>query len=132
MQGFGALSKAALAPGALDEKTKELIAMALGVAARCDPCLGYHAQALVRRGCTLAELEELLGVCVSLGGGPALMYGANAVAGYEELGGGKGPVQVGKKQLELGDRGLAAPVAAHQRATKTPYSSLASSSQRYR
>ena len=49
-RGFGALSQAALADGALDKKTKELIAMALGVAARCDPCLGYHAQALVRHG----------------------------------------------------------------------------------
>src|SRR5690554_6232928 len=41
MQGFGALSQATLAPGALDEKTKELIAMAIGVANRCDACLGF-------------------------------------------------------------------------------------------
>lgn len=93
-RGFGALSHAALADGALDKKTKELIAMALGVAARCDPCLGYHAQALVRLGCTRAELEEMLGVCVYMGGGPALMYAANALAAYEEFGGEKAPVQV--------------------------------------
>ena len=93
-RGFGALSQAALADGALDKKTKELIAMALGVAARCDPCLGYHAQALVRLGCTRAELEEMLGVCVYMGGGPALMYAANALAAYEEFGGEKAPVQV--------------------------------------
>ena len=78
MQGFGALSKAALAPGALDEKTKELIAMAIGVANRCDACLGFHAKALVRLG-------EMLGVAVYMGGGPSLMYAANALAAFEEF-----------------------------------------------
>lgn len=85
MQGFGALSKAALAPGALDEKTKELIAMAIGVAVRCDACLGFHAKALVRLGATPQELREMLGVAVYMGGGPSLMYAANALAAYEEF-----------------------------------------------
>lgn len=85
MQGFGALSKAALAPGALDEKTKELIAMAIGVANRCDACLGFHAKALVRLGATPAEFREMLGVAVYMGGGPSLMYAANALAAYEEF-----------------------------------------------
>ncbi|HRF84124.1 MAG: carboxymuconolactone decarboxylase family protein [Xanthomonadales bacterium] len=85
MQGFGALSKAALAPGALDEKTKELIAMAIGVAARCDDCLGFHAKALVRLGATPEEFREMLGVAVYMGGGPSLMYAAHALAAYEEF-----------------------------------------------
>ena len=89
MQAFHALSQAGQGDGALDKKTKELIALALGVAARCDPCLGYHAQALVRLGCTRAELEEMLAVCVYMGGGPSLMYAANALAAYEEFGGEK-------------------------------------------
>ena len=84
-RGFGALSQAALAEGALDKKTKELIAMALGVAARCNPCLGYHAQALVRLGCTRAELEEMLGVCIYMGGGPALMYVAEAMQAWDQF-----------------------------------------------
>ena len=81
MQAFHALSQAG--------QGEELIALALGVAARCDPCLGYHAQALVRLGCTRAELEEMLAVCVYMGGGPSLMYAANALAAYEEFGGEK-------------------------------------------
>ncbi len=85
MQGFGALSKAAMAPGVLDEKTKELIAMAIGVAARCDACLGFHAKALVRLGATPEEFREMLGVAVYMGGGPSLMYAANAMAAYEEF-----------------------------------------------
>jgi len=85
MQGFGALSKSALAPGALDEKTKELIAMAIGVASRCDACLGFHAKALVRLGATAEEFREMLGVAVYMGGGPSLMYAANALAAFEEF-----------------------------------------------
>lgn len=87
MRGFSALAQAALKPGALDKKSKELIAMALSVAARCDPCLGYHAEALVKLGCTRAELEEMLGMCVYMGGGPALMYAARALEAYEQFGG---------------------------------------------
>jgi AhpD family alkylhydroperoxidase len=85
MQGFGALGKAAMAPGTLDEKTKELIAMAIGVANRCDGCLGFHAKALVRLGATPEEFREMLGVAVYMGGGPSLMYAANAMAAFEEF-----------------------------------------------
>jgi AhpD family alkylhydroperoxidase len=86
-RGFSALAQAATKPGALDAKTKELIAMALSVAARCDPCLGFHAEALVKHGCTRAEFEEMLGMCVYMGGGPALMYAAHALQAFEEYGG---------------------------------------------
>ena len=89
MQGFNAMAGAAGKAGALDAKTKELIAMALSVAARCDPCVGYHAKALVKLGATRAELDEMLGMCVYMGGGPSLMYAAEAIAAYEEFGGEK-------------------------------------------
>ena len=89
MQGFNAMAQAAGKSGALDAKTKELIAMALSVAARCDPCVGYHAKALVKLGATRAELDEMLGMCVYMGGGPSLMYAAAAIAAYEEFGGEK-------------------------------------------
>jgi AhpD family alkylhydroperoxidase len=86
-RGFSALAKAATAPGVLDAKAKELIAMALSVASRCDPCLGFHAQALVKLGASRAEFEEMLGVCVYMGGGPSLMYAAKALRAFEEAGG---------------------------------------------
>ena len=89
MQGFNAMAGAAGKDGVLDAKTKELIAMALSVAARCDPCVGYHAKALVKLGATRAELDEMLGMCVYMGGGPSLMYAAAAIAAYEEFGGEK-------------------------------------------
>ena len=85
MRAFSALAGAATCDGALDKKTKELIAMALSVAARCDPCLGYHAEALVKLGATRAEFEEMLGMCIYMGGGPSLMYAANALQAFEEF-----------------------------------------------
>ena len=84
MKGFDAMAGAALRDGALSEKTKELIALALGVAAHCDGCLGFHVKALARLGATRAEVEEALGVAIYMGGGPALMYAADALAAYEE------------------------------------------------
>ena len=85
MQGFGAMARGAMGAGALDEKTKELIAMAIGVAARCDGCIGFHAKALVRLGATPEEFQEMLGVAVYMGGGPSLMYAAHALEAFEEF-----------------------------------------------
>jgi AhpD family alkylhydroperoxidase len=85
MKGFSDLARAATQDGALDKKTKELIALALGVAARCDACIGFHAQTLVKLGTTKAELEEMLAMAVYMGGGPSLMYSANALAAFEEF-----------------------------------------------
>ena len=84
MKAFGELGRAALAPGVLDSKTKELIALALGVATRCDACIGFHTQALVKLGATRQELDETLGVVTYMGGGPSLMYAAGAVAAFDE------------------------------------------------
>jgi AhpD family alkylhydroperoxidase len=85
MKGFGDLARAATRDGALDKKTKELIAIALGVAAHCDACIGFHVQALIALGTTKSELEEALGMAVYMGGGPSLMYSANALAAFEEF-----------------------------------------------
>lgn len=85
MKAFGALGAAATAPGVLDAKTKELIALALSVAVRCDPCIGFHAKALVKLGATRQELDETLAVATYMGGGPSLMYAASAVAAFDEF-----------------------------------------------
>jgi AhpD family alkylhydroperoxidase len=85
MKGFGALAQAATREGALNKKTKELIALALGVAAHCDACIGFHVESLVKLGTSRAELEEALGMAVYMGGGPSLMYAADALGAYEEM-----------------------------------------------
>lgn len=85
MKSFADLGRAATAAGTLDAKTKELIALALSVAARCDPCIGFHTRALVKLGATRQELDEALGVTTYMGGGPSLMYAAHAIAAFDEF-----------------------------------------------
>jgi AhpD family alkylhydroperoxidase len=85
MKAFGDLGKAATRSGALDKKTKELIALALAVAVRCDACIGFHVAALVKLGTSKAELEEALGMAIYMGGGPSAMYSANALAAFDEF-----------------------------------------------
>ena len=85
MSGFSAMTQAAMKDGALPKKTKELIALALGVAARCDGCLGYHAEALVKLGATRQEVAETLAVAIQMGGGPSLMYAADAFTAFQQF-----------------------------------------------
>lgn len=85
MKSFGELGRAATTGGVLDRKTKELIALALSVAARCDPCIGFHTQTLAKLGATRQEVDETLGVAVYMGGGPSLMYAASAIAAFDEF-----------------------------------------------
>jgi AhpD family alkylhydroperoxidase len=85
MQGFSALAKAALAPGEISALNKELMALAIGVSSRCDACIGFHIKALIKLGVTRAQLMETLAVCTYMGGGPTLMYAAEAVRAYEEF-----------------------------------------------
>jgi len=84
MKSFTQLSQAATRDGALSKKTKELIALALGVAAHCDGCIGFHVAALTKLGVTREELEEALGMAVYMGGGPSLMYAADALGAFEQ------------------------------------------------
>ncbi len=85
MQGFSAMARGALQDGALSELQKELIALAIAVTQRCDACVGFHVKALIRLGATREQVMETLGVCTYMGGGPALMYAAEAVRAYEEM-----------------------------------------------
>lgn len=87
MAGFSALAKGAVSDGVLDEKTKELIALAIGVSQRCDGCIGFHAKALVRLGATRTEVAETMAMAVYMGGGPVLMYAADALRAYDQFAG---------------------------------------------
>ena len=85
MLGFGQLARASMAEGALSAKTKELIALAIGVTQHCSGCVGFHVKALHKLQCTRAELEEMLSVCVYMGGGPALMYVAEVLKAWDAM-----------------------------------------------
>lgn len=84
-KGFSELAKAAIAPGVLDSKTKELIALAIGITARCDGCLAFHVKAAKKYGATREEVIETIGVAVYMGGGPSMIYGAEALSAFDNL-----------------------------------------------
>jgi AhpD family alkylhydroperoxidase len=84
-KGFAALHGASLADGALDGKTKELIAMAIAVSTQCDGCISSHAKAAVRLGASKQEAAETLGVTLLMGGGPSSIYAPRAYAAFCEF-----------------------------------------------
>lgn len=85
LNGSFNLSQAAFKEGSIDKKTKEMIALALGVANRCDGCIGFHIQTLVRLGVSRQELSEILGVAIYMGGGPSLMTAAEALKAFDQF-----------------------------------------------
>ena len=84
-KGWGGLSKAAFADGALDRKTKELIAFAIGVVEGCDGCIASHGQAAARAGASPQEAAEAIGVTFLMHGGPATIHGARAYDAFCEF-----------------------------------------------
>ncbi len=84
-KGFGEFHHAAFATGALDVKTKELIAFAIGVIQRCDGCIASHAEGAARAGATRQEAAEAVGVAMLMNGGPATIYGPRAYAAFCEF-----------------------------------------------
>ncbi len=85
MKAFSALSRDAMKAGEVSELHKELIALAIGVATHCEGCIGFHAKALARLGASRQQVMEALAVTVYMGGGPALMYAAEAVHAFDEF-----------------------------------------------
>jgi AhpD family alkylhydroperoxidase len=85
MKGFQTLGQAVMKPGALDTKTKELIGLALAVAARCDACIAGHTRNAIESGATKEEIIEALGVTILMGGGPSLAYSTHALEAMEQF-----------------------------------------------
>ncbi|HYA73257.1 MAG TPA: carboxymuconolactone decarboxylase family protein [Roseiarcus sp.] len=85
MKAFSAIAQAALAPKALDAKTKELIALAVSIAVRCDDCVAFHTKAAVERGATREEVLETLGMAIYMGAGPSAMYASHALGAFTQF-----------------------------------------------
>jgi AhpD family alkylhydroperoxidase len=85
MKAFAGIAQAALKPGSLDAKTKELIALAISVAVRCDDCISFHAKAASERGASADEILETLGMAIYMGAGPSVMYAAHALEAYKQF-----------------------------------------------
>ncbi len=85
MKSFSAMAQNATKSGALDAKTKELIALAIGVATRCDDCIAFHAKAAATLGATPEEIQETLGMAIYMGAGPSVMYASHAWQAYDQF-----------------------------------------------
>jgi AhpD family alkylhydroperoxidase len=84
-KGFAQLNAAAMGDGALSAKVKELIALAIAVADRCDGCIASHARGAVHTGAAPQEVAEMLGVTIMMGGGPSTVYAPRAWEAYQEF-----------------------------------------------
>lgn len=85
VKGFNALATASTQPGALDTRTKELMALAIGISVRCDGCIAFHTKMARRAGATRAEVVETIGLAVYMGGGPSAVYGAEALKAFDQF-----------------------------------------------
>jgi AhpD family alkylhydroperoxidase len=85
MKAFSGIAQTALAPKALDVKTKELIALGISVAIRCDDCIAFHIKSAVEQGATRKEISEAFGMAIYMGAGPSVMYASHAFAALQQF-----------------------------------------------
>ncbi|MAB01947.1 MAG: carboxymuconolactone decarboxylase [Rhodobacteraceae bacterium] len=84
-KGFETMGKEAKKNGALDEKTKEFIALGIAISTKCESCIGFHTKSLVRLKATREEFTEALAMCSYMGGGPSITYSAKALEAFDEF-----------------------------------------------
>jgi AhpD family alkylhydroperoxidase len=85
MKAFGGLHKAGAAPGPLDTKTKELMALAISVVVRCDDCIAFHIHDALEAGATREEMADAIGVAILMGGGPSMIYATHAIEAVDQF-----------------------------------------------
>lgn len=87
MKAFGAVSMAATASKVIDTKTKELMALAIGIAVHCDGCVAYHTKMAHQHGASREEVAETVALVIYMGGGPAAVYAGDALRAYDQFAG---------------------------------------------
>ena len=87
MRAYRGLMEAVNKDGALDSKTKELMALAIAIATRCEGCINYHTREAIKKGANREEAVETISIAVEMGGGPATVYGALALEAFDQLSG---------------------------------------------
>lgn len=85
MTAFAQLNGVATAPGALDTKTKQLIALGISISSRCEGCIAYHVHDAIQAGATRGEILDVLGVSIMMGGGPAVVYACEALEALNQF-----------------------------------------------
>jgi AhpD family alkylhydroperoxidase len=83
LRGYRQLSDAGSKTSVLGAKTRELIALAVGVTRQCDGCIAVHTAAAIKQGATREEVAETLGVAITVNAGAALVYSARVMDAFE-------------------------------------------------
>ncbi len=85
MAAFGSFMESVGKEGALSHKTKELISIALSIAAHCKWCIALHVKGALEAGASRDEIMESSFVAAFMGGGPSLMYAQLVVKALDDL-----------------------------------------------
>lgn len=81
---FGKLHDVSLAEGALSARVKELMALGIAIAVRCDGCIAYHVHDALKAGASREEILETCGVAIMMGGGPAAVYACEVLDALDQ------------------------------------------------
>ena len=84
-KGFSLMGQAAKKNDALSEKTKEFIALGIAISTRCEICIAYHVNSLVRLETKREEFSEALEMISYMGGGPSISYSAKALEAFDQF-----------------------------------------------
>ncbi len=79
MKAFVAFDRAALAPGAIPGKYKELMALAVAFTTQCPYCIELHANKAREYGASDPEIAESVLVTAALRAGGAITHGTHAI-----------------------------------------------------
>jgi AhpD family alkylhydroperoxidase len=82
-RAFQELAKQAFRPGTLEKRVKELIAIAVSIVVKCEPCIEHHVREALQDGATEEQIVEAIEVAVEMGGGPATVQARFAVEAME-------------------------------------------------
>jgi len=74
LRSFGQFMRDTAVKGAIDERTKELITVALVILSKCEPCLEVHFDKALKTGISKAEIDEAAWLAIAMGGAPVKMF----------------------------------------------------------
>src|ERR1700737_4753893 len=84
VRGYRMLATSRAKSGALDAKTRELVALAVAVTVRCDGCITTHVEQARKQGATADEVTDALGIAVMVNAGAALVYSARTLDAFHD------------------------------------------------
>lgn len=90
--GFARAHASAVTDGALGPHVKELMALAVAICTHCEGCIAFHVHDALQAGATHEQVTETIGVAIMMGGGPAAVYGADALEALRQFETARAPV----------------------------------------